>query len=306
MRRNHPDPDTLIDQLPHPMRKAYRAAELRLNDAKFVMTIIKWNMDRELPKAIARLAMWTHEQEAAVRACTNDLTRARRGIPFAAMGSTYPTAQLAALDYCGKIEEAISSALKKYNIFLITIPGKNNEGLGVEVAKELLLKNGVLSSDLWRGPSWKTFREAFHQKPLPGVEPVDLLTAMWREVAGLAMTLAMKHNNDAGVEGANRGEEWLPASEAVNLAERAGLSVSISWLSKSAKKGVIKARHRQEPGKRRYLEVEWNFLIGRLVKKKAEDAHDGDAKEPSPGEQQQIDEEIQQADAQKRRQRPTG
>jgi hypothetical protein len=61
-------------------------------------------------------------------------------------------------------------------------------------------------------------------------------------------------------------EEWLPASKAVDRAQRAGLKVTTSWLSKlrtSGKPQEIKMRPPVLPGTHRF-EVEWNSLAGCL------------------------------------------
>jgi hypothetical protein len=83
------------------------------------------------------------------------------------------------------------------------------------------------------------------------------------------------------VKPAEHHEEWVPASEAVERAKRAGFGITPPWLSKYAEKNGVRTRPRQGPGNHR-SEVEWNSLAGYLLRnpdlhKAAEPGGTGDA-----------------------------
>jgi hypothetical protein len=87
-------------------------------------------------------------------------------------------------------------------------------------------------------------------------------------------------------------ELWMPASEAVQRAEKAGLKVSLSWLSRFGEKWGVKMRPRTLPGKHK-LEAELNSLAGCLVRRASGKGPTGeDDEEPCEG---QFDEEIAKA-----------
>jgi hypothetical protein len=94
-------------------------------------------------------------------------------------------------------------------------------------------------------------------------------------------------------------EEWLPASAAVNRAERAGYQVGLSWLSRFAEKRGVKTRPRQLTGNHK-LEVEWNSLAGYLTRKKADET---DHEEPPSDEKDRIEERMKKAKEKKRQDR---
>jgi hypothetical protein len=60
-------------------------------------------------------------------------------------------------------------------------------------------------------------------------------------------------------------ERWLPASEAVNLAEAKGHPITLKWLTQDASKHGVRTRPRQLPGKHK-VEVEWGSLAGYLLR----------------------------------------
>ncbi|MFL5246172.1 MAG: hypothetical protein ACJ8FY_29230 [Gemmataceae bacterium] len=60
-------------------------------------------------------------------------------------------------------------------------------------------------------------------------------------------------------------EEWLPATEAVECAEKSGHPVGLKWLTQDAHKHGVRIRPRQQPGRHR-KEVEWTSLILFLTK----------------------------------------
>ena len=79
-------------------------------------------------------------------------------------------------------------------------------------------------------------------------------------------------------------EEWLPASEAVKRAQKAGLNVTLSLLSRSAKKWGVKMRPRTLPGNHK-REVEFQSLVVCLARRASgkQPGDEGD-EEPSEGE----------------------
>jgi hypothetical protein len=87
-------------------------------------------------------------------------------------------------------------------------------------------------------------------------------------------------------------EEWLPASTAVERAERGGHPITLKWLTQDAAKHGVRIRPRQQPGRHKQ-EVEWSSLAGHLLKQ-------------APPEDDLDDEEISarigEAKEQKRRQ----
>jgi hypothetical protein len=92
-------------------------------------------------------------------------------------------------------------------------------------------------------------------------------------------------------------DEWLPASKAVEQAQKAGYKVGLDWITRSAAKYGVRTRGRQLPGNHR-LEVEWNSLAGHLLK--------SGKKEPDEDGQPEEDTErrIQEARERKRQNRP--
>jgi hypothetical protein len=64
-------------------------------------------------------------------------------------------------------------------------------------------------------------------------------------------------------------DEWVPASKAVQAAEREGYPITLKWLTKDAFKHGVNLRPKQLPGKHKQ-EVEWWSLIDCLAKRRAE------------------------------------
>jgi hypothetical protein len=95
-------------------------------------------------------------------------------------------------------------------------------------------------------------------------------------------------------------EEWLPASKAVERAQRKGFSFTITWLTRDAHKYGIKIRQRQLPGRHK-KEVEMRSLTRYLFE-------DGKLlKRPTPEEETEeetIKRRIQEAKEKKRRELP--
>ena len=71
-------------------------------------------------------------------------------------------------------------------------------------------------------------------------------------------------------------EEWLPASTAVERAEKNGHTITLKWLTQDASKHGVRIRPRQEPGRHK-KEVEWISLAAVLVKraKRKDELDDG-------------------------------
>jgi hypothetical protein len=94
-------------------------------------------------------------------------------------------------------------------------------------------------------------------------------------------------------------ELWMPASEAVQRVEKAGLkAVSLSWLSRFGEKRGVKMRPRTLPGKHR-REAEFNSLASCLARRALGKGPTGeDDEEPCEG---QYDEDIAKASRTKQR-----
>jgi hypothetical protein len=93
-------------------------------------------------------------------------------------------------------------------------------------------------------------------------------------------------------------EEWVPATVAVERAEKAGRSITLPWLSKSAAKCGVRTRPRKLKG-RHQLEVEWNSLAGYLLSR---DSRNQPAGEETSGElsEEEIERRIAKANKAKR------
>jgi hypothetical protein len=95
-------------------------------------------------------------------------------------------------------------------------------------------------------------------------------------------------------------EEWLPAARAVELAQRADLSVTLDWLSRRSRRSGVRTRPRELPGNHQ-LEVDWYSLAGYLAKKKAEQT---DTDDLGSTERAAIEARMKKATEGKRRGRP--
>jgi hypothetical protein len=96
------------------------------------------------------------------------------------------------------------------------------------------------------------------------------------------------------------GEQWMPASTAVQRVEKAGLKVSLSSLSRFGEKWGVKMRPRTLPGQHK-LEAELNSLASCLVRRASGRGPTGeDDEEPCEG---QFDEAIAKASREKQRSR---
>jgi hypothetical protein len=68
-------------------------------------------------------------------------------------------------------------------------------------------------------------------------------------------------------------DEWRPASEAVQAAEKEGYNITLKWLTRDAEKWGVKLRKKQLPGNHK-KEVEWWSLIDYLEKQSPEGLDD--------------------------------
>ena len=121
--------------------------------------------------------------------------------------------------------------------------------------------------------------------PLPDeVKPPVAGSAESQEVsAGLAIAL-----NTAAEE------EWLPASTAVEWAERSGHPITLKWLTRDAAKHGVRIRPRQQSGNHK-KEVEWSSLAGYLLKRDLTEDELND---------EEISDRTREAQEQKRKERP--
>jgi hypothetical protein len=120
----------------------------------------------------------------------------------------------------------------------------------------------------------------------------DRLRAIqWEAQAVIDLTNA----GQAGGETTAGGEEWLTAGEAVERANKAGISISLSWLTRDAKNRGVKVRAAVLPGRHRQ-EVEWNSLAGCLLRRAAQP----DSDDPPDGQKAEIEERKRKAREQKR------
>jgi hypothetical protein len=299
MVRFYPRPDALIDPLPDPIRKAHDAAEEVLRRADGVVVQIAANRAKGLPKALGRLCAFQPVLEAAVRPLEADLADARGFEPFLAMGECFTSAHLAALRYGEAIENAVNHAAHPNKIILVDVWGEEGVEYWTDMYRRHLSECGVITVEgdiISPGTAWVTFHERFRGE-LPRSQTDELQTHMRLELAAWLKGQKTKQAQNAGVRGAGLSEQWMPAGQAVEQAEQAGFSVTLPWLSRSARKSGIKTRLPELPGRHR-LEVEWNSLIVHLAKKKIEGK---DAAEPSERERKIIEEEKKKASEKKRR-----
>jgi hypothetical protein len=114
-----------------------------------------------------------------------------------------------------------------------------------------------------------------------------------------ALELLAQQVPPASPEGSG-SEEWMPAGQAVVLAQRAGFIVNLSWVTRSAEKHGVKKRDRQLPGKHK-VEVEWKSLVVALVRMRAKDS---DLDEPARAERDEIEKQMRESGEKKQRARP--
>jgi hypothetical protein len=89
-------------------------------------------------------------------------------------------------------------------------------------------------------------------------------------------------------------EEWVPATVAVDRAETAGRPITLTWLTRDAKKHGVKIRPRQLQGRHK-VEVEWHSLAGYLLRR---------PKREGKSDEQEISRRLRDAQEKKRRECP--
>jgi hypothetical protein len=193
MIRFYPRPDALIDNLPDPIKKAYRAAEGVLMYADSAALMVAGSRTDLLPQAIGRLRACLPEEEAAVRAAEADLAAARSFVPFPALGQMFAAAHLAAVSYAEAVAEAVDAAAERGN-YTRENPGHRTivgawgcDGVvrWADHYRDYLAECGILVSEeevVCPGPEWQAFRKKLLDL-LPGDKTEDLQTHMRLEVA---------------------------------------------------------------------------------------------------------------------------
>jgi hypothetical protein len=190
MVRSYGYPDLLIDPLPDLIRDAYDAAESVLFEAEHVVYTIAGDRADLLPQVMGNFLSLMTLAAASVRASETELAPARRSGPFVAMGRTYTTAHLAALDCGQSIAYAVCEAAdpgdtydNTYEVDAWVLKGASDRS---EEVKQNLVSHGVLTPEGGPGPRWRAFRTGFHKllhQLMPDDQPEDLQTAMRLEVA---------------------------------------------------------------------------------------------------------------------------
>jgi hypothetical protein len=104
--------------------------------------------------------------------------------------------------------------------------------------------------------------------------------------------------------GVTARQEWIPATEAVERAERTGYTITQAWLSRlpKAAQAQVGTRPREQPGNHK-LEVEWNSLAGYLTRtgppQKPPEVEDREGEDDQEGINRRMEEEREK----KRRER---
>jgi hypothetical protein len=202
--------DPLIESLPDPMRKAYRAAECALMSATNVVIQIAGSRADLLPEAIGSLQAHMPGWEANVLPVEGELAAARRLEPYLAMQGTYTTAHVAALDYGKKVAGAVDQAFDTYHLMMVDAWGAEGEDVWAKAYRKLLSDFDVVTDrevEVYSGPEWTTFRERFRGR-LPAARTDDLLTHMRLEVAAWA------EGRDTSPTDQDQDERRRPAAEA--------------------------------------------------------------------------------------------
>jgi hypothetical protein len=128
----------------------------------------------------------------------------------------------------------------------------------------------------------------------------DLEDRVWADLIPLGRIADVAYARE-GADSPEEYDDWLPASEAVEQAAASGHPITMSTLSKLARKGQVRARPWTRPGPHQ-LEVEWNTLAGYLLRRAADKKTAGEEDgEPPEG---QFAGEIAIASKEKKRARP--
>ena len=302
-----PPAPPFLASLPDSVRQAHLAALSVLAGTTWVRARIilgslemgaSTEEDRDLFKAIGLLRESMRAHEKAVRAAIPALARTRGFEPFQLRGQTSATAHSAALDYARRVLFAVDTATPAGAALGIDSEEAGSEATGASEDFRRLSACGDKTADgepIAPGSRWQAFCERCLDA-MPDDIGRELHAALELEVARLSDGNRPEEGVPARAEATEQGEEWLPASEAVERAERLHLpAVTLPWLSKSANGSGVRTRRREQPGRHK-LEVEWNSLAGHLTRKAlaADESEDPES----------TDARIREAHAQRRQSRP--
>jgi hypothetical protein len=98
---------------------------------------------------------------------------------------------------------------------------------------------------------------------------------------------------EALVEVASSPDEWVPASKAVERAERVGYAITLKWLTQDARKHGVRLRPKELPGPHKQ-EVHWGSLAGYLL---------GDNRSEKEPDEEGIRQRLREAQERKRQER---
>jgi hypothetical protein len=181
--------------------------------------------------------------DSPIRKAEAELGRIRNFQPFVFLEQHHVSAHQAAVVLAWRIYEAATDALEP-GVFQPFDPKR----AGGHVRR--FQAYGVLDAQCNAGPKWKEYCERYRQLS-PRFDLTQIGAALRQELAPFAGSRADDH------------EKWLPASQAVERAQRMGIKLSLASLSKWAAKGHVRTRERTLPGNHR-TEVEWRSLIAHL------------------------------------------
>jgi hypothetical protein len=190
--------------------------------------------------------------------------------------------------------------LVKEHAFLVRAPETENE---LEVARFLLWHQ--LTDGGSKDPR-KNRRKKGPQPPIPQIAlvvgrplPPDILRDLQSAAeAAHRHWLAADAAHPVTVQG-TAAEEWLPAAEAASRAEEKGYTITLSWLTRDAKKHGVRTRARQLSGRHK-VEIEWRSLAAYLLDHKPQK----DSAEQPADEDPSTQERIRRASESKQKERP--
>ncbi|HTU92493.1 MAG TPA: hypothetical protein VMF69_20595 [Gemmataceae bacterium] len=182
-------------------------------------------------------------------------------------------------------QAARDSVLKEILLHLLLLARDGDHAKVAEIFKEALRgETGDVAAFHWCLINWLVDKVVDGLPPLPDeVKPPVKAPAEHPEVS-VGLDVA---SSDA------TAEEWLPASAAVERAERCGHAITLKWLTQDACKHGVRIRPRQQPGRHKQ-EVEWASLAGYLLKR---------ALPEDDGGEEEISARIREAQEQRRRER---
>jgi hypothetical protein len=110
------------------------------------------------------------------------------------------------------------------------------------------------------------------------------------------LTIGLLEVEAAAEVGSNTagGEEWLPASIAVERAERSGHPITLKWLTRDSSKHGVRTRPQRQGGRHKQ-EVEWSSLAGYLLKQ---------ARLATESDEGELSCRVREAQEQRRTERP--